>query len=144
MVNPMSSVVREYNNFQELVKSIDESLNTLRQQLAQYLRRLEDVRVKSEQEKKLKDLIKRLTGEEAHTMSKVVDLKEIKLFVNPDAETEVKLLEEVIDRINKSIQALQSIRKTLEPLMNVDVETKIIVIYREGIPVNVIMRLSTS
>jgi vacuolar-type H+-ATPase subunit I/STV1 len=139
----VSSVVREYTSFAELLKSIDESLNTLKQQLAEYLRRLEDVRAKSEQEKKLKELLKRLTGEESTTTGKVIDMRDVKLFINPDAEQEAKLLEDIIDRINKSIQSLQSIRKTLEPLSNIEVETKITTIYREGVPVAIIIKLST-
>ncbi len=139
----MSSVVREYTSFAELLKSIDESLNVLKQQLAEYLRRLEDIRARSEQEKKLKELLKRLTGEESPTTGKVIDMREVKLFINPDAEQEAKLLEEIIDRINKNIQSLQSIRKTLEPLSNVEVETKIVTIYREGVPVAIIIKLSS-
>jgi len=137
----MSSIVREYASFAELLKSIEESINTLKQQLAEYLRRLEDLRARSEQEKRLKDLLKRLTSEESVGKGRVIDMREVKLYVNPDAEQEVKLLEEVIDRMNKSIQALQSIYKSLEPLSSVEVETKITVIYREGIPVAVIMKL---
>lgn len=140
----MSSVVREYSSFAELLKSIDETLNTLKQQLAEYLRRLEDARAKSEQEKKLKELLKRLTGEETPAAGgRVIDMREIKLFINPDAEQEAKLLEEIIDRINKSIQSLQSIRKTLEPLSNLEVETKIVAIYREGVPVAIMIKLSS-
>lgn len=139
----MSSVVREYTSFSELLKSIDESLNVLKQQLAEYLRRLEDIRAKSEQEKKLKELLKRLTGEESPGGGKVIDMRDVKLFINPDAEQEARLLEEIIDRINKNIQSLQSIRKTLEPLSNVEVETKIVTIYKEGVPVAIIIKLSS-
>jgi len=138
----LSSIVREYSSFGDIIKSIDDTLTTLRQQLAEYLRRLEDIRTKSEQEKKLKELLKRLTGEEPSTVGKIIDMREIKLFVNPDAEQEAKLLEEIIDRLNKNIQSLQSIRKILEPLSNIEVETKITVIYREGLPVAIIMKIS--
>lgn len=138
----MSSVVREYSSFGDIIKSIDETINTLKQQLADYLRRLEDIRTRSEQEKKLKELIKRLTGEETAAGGKVIDMREVKLFINPDAEQEAKLLEEIIDRLNKNIQLLYSIRKTLEPLSNIEVETKITVIYREGVPSAIILKVA--
>jgi len=115
-------------------------LNTLRQQLAEYLRRLEDVRAKAEQEKKLREFLKSLTGEETPPAGKVVDLKDIKLYINPSAENEANLLTDLIDRINRSIQALQSARKYLEPLANLDIEAKITVIYREGIPVAILIK----
>ncbi len=139
----MSAVVKEFTSFADLIKSIDEELNTLKQQLADYLRRLEDIRAKSEQERKLKELLKNLTGEEQPSKGRVVDLKEVKLFINPDAEQEASVLEEIIDRINKTIQSLQSIRKSLEPLSGVEVEAKIVVVYKEGIPSSIILKLSS-
>ncbi len=137
----MSALVKEYTSFAELLKAIDEQLNALRQQLANYLRRLEDVRAKAEQERKFKEFLRTLTGEETPpTSGKVVDLKDVKLYINPSAESESELLEDLIDRINKSIQALQSARKYLEPLAGFDIEAKIVVIYKEGIPSAIIIR----
>jgi chromosome segregation ATPase len=139
----LSAVVKEFTTFADLIKSIDEELNTLKQQLADYLRRLEDIRARSEQERKLKELLKNLTGEEQPSRGRVVDLKDVKLFINPDAEQEASVLEEIIDRINKTIQSLQSIRKSLEPLSGVEVEAKIVVVYKEGIPSSIILKLSS-
>ncbi|MCD6301113.1 MAG: hypothetical protein J7L82_03480, partial [Staphylothermus sp.] len=130
----MSTVVKEYTSFAELVKSIDEELNTLKQQLAEYLRKLEDVRAKSEQERKLREVLKNLIGEKQVGKGRVVELKDVKLLINPDAEQEASVMEEIISRINRTIQSLQNIRKTLEPFSGIDVETKILVVYREDIP----------
>lgn len=134
------SVVREFNNFNELIKSIDDSITATRQQLAEFLRRLEDVKVKSEQDKKLKELLKRLTGEEVASAGKVVDLKDVKLFINPDSIQEARVLEEIVDKLNKSLQILQSVRKVLEPLMGLEVEAKITVVYSEGIPTSILVK----
>ncbi|WP_425277384.1 hypothetical protein [Staphylothermus marinus] len=139
----LSAVVKEFSSFADLIKNIDEELNTLKQQLADYLRRLEDIRAKSEQERRLRELLKNLTGEEQTSKGKVVDLKDVKLYVNPDAEQEATVMEEIIDRINKTIQSLQSIRKALEPLSNVEVEAKIVVVYKEGVPSSIILKLSS-
>lgn len=140
----MSAVVKEFSSFADLIKSIDEELNTLKQQLADYLRRLEDIRAKSEQERKLRELLKSLTGEEQTGKGKVVDLKDVKLYINPDAEQEASVMEEIIDKINKTIQSLQSIRKSLEPLSSVEVEAKIVVVYKEGVPSSIILKLSST
>lgn len=137
----MSTLVKEYDSFSALLKAIDEQLNNLRQQLANYLRRLEDVRAKAEQERKFKEFLKTLTGEETPpTQGKIVDLKDIKLYINPSAESESALLEDLIDRINRSIQALQTARKYLEPLAGFDIEAKIVVLYKEGVPSAIIIR----
>ncbi len=139
----MSAVVKEFSSFGDLLKSIDNELAALRQQLGEYLRRLEDIRARSEQERKLKELLKNLTGEEPSGKGKIVDLKECKLIINPDAEQEASVMEELIDRINKAIQNLQSIRKALEPLSGVEVEAKIIVIYKEGVPTTIMLKLAS-
>ena len=138
----LSVVVKEYTSFSELIKSIDTELNTLKQQLAEYLRKLEDVRAKSEQERKLKELLKSLTGEEQAGKGKVVELKDLKLLINPDAEQEASVMEEIIDRINRTIQSLQSIRKALEPLSGIEVEAKILVVYKEGVPSTIMLKLA--
>ncbi|MEM0355287.1 MAG: hypothetical protein QXT88_00380 [Desulfurococcaceae archaeon] len=134
------SIVKEFNNFNELIKSIDESITATRQQLAEFLRRLEDIKVKSEQDRKLKELLKRLTGEEIAAAGKVVDLKDVKLFINPDSMQEAKILEEIVDKLNRSLQVLQSVRKLLEPLMGLEIEAKITVLYSEGVPTSILIK----
>ncbi|MEM1919068.1 MAG: hypothetical protein QXP72_03570 [Desulfurococcaceae archaeon] len=134
------SIVKEFNNFNELIKSIDESITATRQQLAEFLRRLEDIKVKSEQDRKLKELLKRLTGEEIAAAGKVVDLKDVKLFINPDSMQEAKILEEIVDKLNRSLQVLQSVRKLLEPLMGLEIEAKITVLYSEGVPISILIK----
>lgn len=137
----MSLVVREFNSLPELVKFVDEQIATYRNQLAEFLKRLEDVRVRAEQEKRLKDLLKSL-GVAEGPKPVVVDLREAKLIINPSAEDESKAVEEVIERLNKNIQVLQAVRKGLEPLANVDVEAKITVILRDGIPSSILVKVA--
>jgi vacuolar-type H+-ATPase subunit I/STV1 len=138
----MSMIVREFKSVGELVKFIDEEVNSYRALLAEFLRRLEDVRVRSEQEKKLRDLLKTLGVGETRK-STVIDLKDSKLIIDPSAEEESKVIEEAVERLNKNIQVLQSIRKTLEPLANLDIEAKITVILRDGIPASVLIKLGS-
>jgi vacuolar-type H+-ATPase subunit I/STV1 len=138
----MSMIVREFKSVGELVKFIDEEVNGYRALLAEFLRRLEDVRVRSEQEKKLRDLLKTLGVGETRK-STVIDLKDSKLIIDPSAEEESKVIEEAVERLNKNIQVLQSIRKTLEPLANLDIEAKITVILRDGIPASVLIKLGS-
>lgn len=138
----MSMVVREFKSIGELVKFIDEEVNSYRALLAEFLRRLEDVRVRSEQEKKLKDLLKTL-GVGETKKSTVIDLKDSKLIIDPSAEEESKVIEEAVERLNKNIQVLQAIRKSLEPLANLDIEAKITVVLRDGVPASILIRLSS-
>ena len=123
-MNRLTTIIEEYTSFSELLKEIDKKLNVLKQQLGTYLRKLEDVRAKAEQEKKLKEILKAIAGEEVATptASKTINLKDIRLLINPPATEESTILEDLIGRINKSVQALQVLRKHFEPLASVDVE----------------------
>ncbi|MEM4967559.1 MAG: hypothetical protein QXG13_04970, partial [Zestosphaera sp.] len=90
----MSSVIREFNNIAEFIKSIDEDLNDYRKKLAELLRRLEELRVKVEHERKIKSAFTKLgLTTEAPEPKNVIDLKNIKIVMNPSADQELNNLE---------------------------------------------------
>lgn len=132
-------IVREFPNIKELVRNVDEQVSALRQQLMELVKRLEDVRIRAEHERKLREIFKAL-GTELPSSSRSIDLGAVRLVVNPGAEDESKALEEAIDRANKALQALQAARKALEPLAGADVEFKILVIYRDGVPAMILVK----
>ncbi|MEM0378587.1 MAG: hypothetical protein QXP68_03855 [Thermosphaera sp.] len=137
----MSQIIKEYSSFAEVIKFIDESIASLRQQLAENLKKLEDARARAEQAKKLRELLKSLAGEEISGAGKVIDLKDAKILVNPDPVTELQVIEEAIERINRTILSLQNLKKALEPWSSVEVPNKITVVVKEGIPSSFILRL---
>ncbi|MEM4655286.1 MAG: hypothetical protein QXL34_07360, partial [Thermosphaera sp.] len=105
------------------------------------LKKLEDARARAEQAKKLRELLKSLAGEEISGAGKVIDLKDAKILVNPDPVTELQVIEEAIERINRTILSLQNLKKALEPWSSVEVPNKITVVVKEGIPSSFILRL---
>jgi len=137
----MSSMIREFNNIAEFVKSIDEDLNDYRKKLAELLRRLEELRVKAEHERKIKTAFTKLgLAVEAPEPKNVVDLKNVKIVMNPTADQELSNLESVIESLNNKITMLTAIKKDLEVLGSLDVEVKLTVIYLEGLPKTLIIR----
>ncbi len=137
----MSFVVREYSSVSEFIKSIDDELNDLRKILGELLRRLEELRVKAEQEKKLKELLAKLGGGTPPTQSNVIELKNVRLMLNPSPEQEVSALEQAIESINNKVVQLQAIRKDLEVLSGSSLEIKVQAIYFDGLPKIVILRM---
>jgi|YelNatPaOPRAMG01_1025707.scaffolds.fasta_scaffold26343_5 flagellar biosynthesis chaperone FliJ len=137
----MSSMIREFNNIAEFVKSIDEDLNDYRKKLAELLRRLEELRVKVEHERKIKTAFTKLgLVAEAPEPKNVVDLKNIKIVMNPTADQELSNLESVVESLNNKITMLTAIKKDLEVLGSLDVEVKLTVIYLEGLPKTLIIK----
>jgi flagellar biosynthesis chaperone FliJ len=137
----MSSMIREFNNIAEFVKSIDEDLNDYRKKLAELLRRLEELRVKVEHERKIKTAFTKLgLVAEAPEPKNVVDLKNIKIVMNPTADQELSNLESVVESLNNKITMLTAIKKDLEVLGSLDVEVKLTVVYLEGLPKTLIIK----
>ncbi len=137
----MSFVVREYSSVSEFIKSIDDELNELRKVLGELLRRLEELRVKAEQEKKLKELLAKLGGGSPPAQSNVIELKNVRLMLNPSPEQEVSALEQAIESINNKVVQLQAIRKDLEVLSGSSLEIRVQAIYFDGLPKIVILRM---
>ncbi len=137
----MSSMIKEFNNIAEFVKSIDEDLNDYRKKLAELLRRLEELRVKVEHERKIKAAFTKLgLATEASEPKNVVDLKNVKIVMNPTADQELNNLESVVESLNNKITMLTAIKKDLEVLGSLDVEVKLTVIYLEGLPKTLIIK----
>ncbi|MGC8975329.1 MAG: hypothetical protein ACP5KB_03925 [Thermoprotei archaeon] len=131
----MSSTVREFNSIAEFMKSIDEDLNDYRKKLSELLRRLEELRIRVEHERKIKSAFTKLgLTTEVPEPKNVIDLKNIRLVMNPSAEQELSNLENVVEALNNKITVLTSTKKDLEVLGGLDVEVKLTVIYLEGLP----------
>nr|WP_157861248.1 hypothetical protein [Desulfurococcus amylolyticus] len=134
-------MIKEVSSFKDILKMIDDTIASLKQQLAENLKKLEDARVRAEQVKKLRETFKNLLGEEVLVSGKEIDLKDAKILINPDPLTELKAIEEAIEKINTTILALQNLRKSLEPWTTVEVPSRITVVVKEGIPVTILLKL---
>jgi len=137
----MSFVIREFSSISEFVKSIDDELGELRKTLGDLLRRLEELRIKAEQERKLRELLLKLRGSKGVEASNTVELKNIKIVLNPSPEQEVESIQQAIENINNRIMQLQSIRKDLEVLSGTELEVKLEVIYVNGLPKVVLLKM---
>jgi vacuolar-type H+-ATPase subunit I/STV1 len=137
----MSSMIKEFNSIAEFVKSIDEDLNDYRKKLAELLRRLEELRIKVEHERKIKAAFAKLgLITEAPEPKNVIDLKNIKIVMNPTADQELNNLESVVESLNNKITILTAIKKDLEVLGSLDVEVKLTAVYLEGLPKTLIIK----
>jgi len=137
----MSVVYREFNNVAEFMKSIDDELGEHRKKLGELLRKLEELRVKAEQEKKIKTVLSKLGVPEAAPQN-IVEMKNVKLIMNPTPAQEISNLEAAIESLNAKVSQLTAIKKDLEVLGGLDVEVKLTVIYVEGLPKTVLIRFT--
>jgi chromosome segregation ATPase len=140
-VDNLSVVVKEYSSVAELLKSIDDAISDLRKTLGEYLRRIEELRVKVEQENKLKAVLGKL-GLTTAPPPNELSLRNVRVVVNPTAEQELGSLEVALEGLNARLTQLTSIRKDLDVLSPLgDTSVKITVIYVDGVPKSVFIRI---
>ncbi len=133
--------IKEFTSIDELCRYLDQQIDTLRKQLGELLRAIEESRIRAEQERKLKTLLAKLAGGSVPETPSVVELKNIKLYINPSAESEISLLEQAAEAINNKMMALQAIRKDLEALSGVDISATLKVIMIDGIPRAIVIKI---
>ncbi|MEM4481753.1 MAG: hypothetical protein QXK88_02875 [Desulfurococcaceae archaeon] len=138
----MSIITKEFLSVGELLKSLDDLIADYRKILGELLRRIEELRVKSEQETKLKSVLSKL-GMPAGTTTNIVDLRSVKVLVNPFPQQELSSLETAVEALNNKITTLTAIRKDLEVLSGVgNGGLRIIVVFVDDLPKNVILKFA--
>ena len=138
----MTTLIKEFNSISEFIKDLDTTLAEYRRRLGELLRRLEDLRVKAEHERRLKELLSKLGGSAGGPSSNVIKLKTINLVMNPSPQQEIATLEEAVENLNNKITLLQTMRKDLESIANTEIEVKVSAIYIDGLPKTLFIRIT--
>jgi len=136
-------VIREFTGFNKFIRALDEDLANLRKALGELLRKLEEVRVRAESEKALRNAFAKLgTSAVTQPQNNIINLKTVRIVINPTAEQELLSLEQAAEALNNKIMQLQVIRKELEVFANVDAEVKIVAVYFDDLPKVIHVKMS--
>jgi len=109
----MSTSIREFESISEFLKSVDDTISEYRKRLGELLRRLEELRVRAEQEKKLRALLSKLGLSETAVANEVA-LRNVRIVVNPTAIQELTAMEAAVEALNNKVTLLTAVRKELE------------------------------
>jgi hypothetical protein len=114
------SELKVFNSPEELKKFLDDEIGRIRTLLGDYLRRLEEVRIKTDRLKKAQDALVKFAGEKQITTSesREIDLSGLKVFVNPSPRQETDTLEDMVRSLQDKLNIIQRIRKALDPLIS--------------------------
>lgn len=138
----MSTMIKEYINIGEFLKTLDDMISEYRRTLGELLRKIEELRIKSEQESKLKSILSKI-GATPSTVANEINLKNVKILVNPLPQQELISLESAVEVLNNKITLLTGIRKDLEVLTGIgDVGIRIIVVYVDDVPKNIMLKFT--
>lgn len=140
----MATGIREFSSAQELLRFIDLQLTDLRKTLGELLRIIEELRAKSELDKKIRELVMKLGAKREAVQSErqdIIKLEEgMELIINPPPSVELRYLEDLAESINKKIAKLQTARKGVEKLAEIGLEAKLEVILVDDVPTSIIIR----
>ncbi len=142
----MGTGIREFSSAQELLRFIDAQLTDLRKTLGDLLRVIEELRAKSELDKRIRELLLRLSKQGAGESSaenrlEIVKLGDaIELVINPSPSVELRYLEDLAETINKKIAKLQAARKGVEQLAEIGLEAKLDVILVDDVPITIFIK----
>ncbi|MEM0002458.1 MAG: hypothetical protein QXS24_06020 [Desulfurococcaceae archaeon] len=135
-------MTKEYVNVGEFLKSLDDTIAEYRKTLGELLRKIEELRIKSEQESKLRSILSKL-GVSPAAASNEINLRNVKILVNPLPQQELLSLESAVEALNNKITLLTGIRKDLEALAGLgDAGVRIIVVYIDDVPRNIILKFA--
>ncbi|MEM4970703.1 MAG: hypothetical protein QXE01_05565 [Sulfolobales archaeon] len=136
-------MIREFTSFKDLFGYIDSQIAQYRKVFGELIRVVEDLRARAERQRRILEVIAKLSpgvqvsGEEG---SYQVDLKGVRVIVNPSPLRELEVLEKVLEEINGKIARLTNIRKDLEALGAME-GGKIVAYIKDDVPEIIILKL---
>jgi hypothetical protein len=129
----MTAYIRIFSSVSELLSSLDDDIAESKKYLGELLRIIEALRVRAENEKALTNLLSKLGVNIGKKQSTVINLKNLKIIVNPSTEEELTALEMLAEYISRRIKTLQDIKKELESFASINVEARFEAVYIDGV-----------
>ncbi|MCX8208782.1 MAG: hypothetical protein N3G79_03965 [Sulfolobales archaeon] len=129
-----STEIREFGSIAEFIRSIDEEIAELRRRMGELLKKLEELRIRAEQRRKVRELLGKLGGVKPEAVTNTITIRGLMLVFDPTAEQEQAALEVAVENLNSKLTALQTLRRELEVISGVELVTKLRVVYVDGIP----------
>jgi len=136
-------LIREFGSFKDLTGYIDSQIAQYRKVFGDLIRAVEDLRARVERQKRILEVIAKLSpgaqvsGGEG---SFQVDLKGVKVMVNPSPVQELEAMERALEEINAKITRLTNLRKDLEGLGTLE-GGRITVYLKDDVPEVIILKI---
>jgi hypothetical protein len=145
----MTFDIKRYASPAEVAKYLDDEIQRSKNVVADYLRELKELQERTTQEKKTQDAFVRMLGgrskdnKDRAAGSHEAKLGGLEIMINPSAEKEQMYLEQVVEAIQRKLDALQKAQKSLGPLLSLretGLAMSISVITNFDVPVAVIVK----
>ncbi len=137
-IQPMAVTTIHLQSAEEFTKYIDQEIGQIKKTLGAYMKDIEEIRLRYEKLKKRYDAIKRLaTGTKDANMlnpeTKQLEVAGFKVLMNPTAEYELSLMENVVASLQEKLNAFER-SKELLPLFSSEEGMTVTMVLDDGIP----------
>lgn len=136
--------IKTFKTPEELKNFMDEEIGRVRSLMGDYLRRLEEIRVRADRLKKAQAALIKFAGDKQMPAleGREVELPGLRVLVNPGPRQETDTLEEVVKTLQTKLDHMQKIRKALDPLSDFEEGVVTIsVVTSDNIPTRMMIHL---
>lgn len=142
----MVNELKEYESVKEIVKALDNNINLAKSVLGDYLRRLDEIRSLAERSKRVREVVTKLAGKNAHPSSPLGEITVGNLSVVLDANPfqELTAIEEAVKSQQDRLLLLQKASegmKWVDQLEDAD-GLKFMVLESNGVPARILLKIS--
>lgn len=127
-----------FQSAEEFTKFIDQEIVQMKKTLGVHMKQVEEIRQRYEKLKKRYDTIKRLMegkkeADDLNPETKQLEVAGFKVLMNPTAEYELSLMENVVSSLQEKLNAFER-SKELLPLLSAEERLTVTMVLDDGIP----------
>jgi hypothetical protein len=136
--------IKEFTSYMEVTKTLDKDISDTKSMLSKYLSRLDGVRHRAENLKKLRSTLSKVVGRKALKQSLgEINVEDMSLVLDASPLDEMNALESVVRSHQERLSTLKKARESLESLKELDDTDgmKIQLVEANGVPETILLNI---
>jgi acetate kinase len=141
----MVTQLKEYTSTQAIAEALDQQLSQTKSKLGENLKRLDEIRTKAENSKKIREVVLKLAGKKATSESQSeITVEGLEIVLDANSFHVLTAIEVTVRSYQEHLSGLQKVSEALKWLEQLgDTEGfKFLVVEEGGIPKQILFRLS--
>ena len=136
--------IKEFTSYMEITKTLDKDISDTKSMLSKYLGRLDEVRHRAENLKKLRSTLSKVVGRKALKQSLgEINVEDMSIVLDASPLDEMNALESVVHSYQEQLSTLKKARESLESLKELDDTDgmKIQLVEANGVPETILLNI---
>ena len=136
--------IKEFTSYVEITETLEKDISDTKSMLGQYLSRLDEIRQKAENLKKLHSTLSKIVGRKALNESLgEINVEDMTVVLDASPLDELKALESVVRSIQEHLSSLNKTRESLESFNELsDADgMKFLLVEANGVPETILLNI---